>query len=260
MRNLETKSFRLLGVPIAATSMTSAIETVSSWVVRGARSKMVTFTTVHMLVEAARSPAFSAILEESDLNCPDGMPLVWCGRSKGESSIRRVCGPDFLPTFCKTTVDLKLRHFFYGGAEGVAENAVEHLLREIPELQVAGVYTPPFRSLTSDEDEDIVKFINSTAPDVIWVCLGCPKQEIWIFEHKNRLSAGVMLAVGLALDIVAGSRRRAPGMLRVVGLEWFYRLCQEPGRLWKRYLVYNSIFLYRLLIETLTQSGRELEL
>src|SRR5580658_9008726 len=116
MRNTETKRFRLLGVPIAATNMASAIDTVSSWIQRGTRGKMVTFSTVHMLVEADKSPVFSGILEKSALNCPDGMPLVWCGRSKCEKSIGRVCGPEFLPACGKATVDLKLRHCFYGGA------------------------------------------------------------------------------------------------------------------------------------------------
>ena len=216
---------------------------------------MVTFTNVHMLVEAGKSPDFFGMLEKSDLNCPDGMPLVWLGRYRADHSVRRVCGPEFLPAFCKATASMKLRHFFYGGAEGVAEKAVEELKRKIPDLQVAGFYTPPFRSLTLEEDESVVEYISSTAPDVIWVCLGCPKQEIWIAEHRYRLNASVLLAVGLALDIAAGTRQRAPRIIRTVGLEWCYRLWQEPRRLWKRYLVYNSVFLYRLLAETLEPAG-----
>lgn len=257
MERAEILRFRLLGVPVAATNMRAAIRTVASWIQQGDRGRMVTFTTVHMLVEAGKNPEFSRMLEKSDLNCPDGMPLVWCGWQKADKSIQRVCGPDFLPAFCKATAELRLRHFFYGGADGVAAKAVEELKRRIPGLQVAGIYTPPFRPLTPEEDERVVEYINSTKPDVIWVCLGCPKQEIWIAEHRYKLDVPVLLAVGLALDVAAGTKQRAPRVFHTLGLEWFYRLCQEPRRLWKRYLIYNSVFLYRLLAETVTSSGSE---
>jgi N-acetylglucosaminyldiphosphoundecaprenol N-acetyl-beta-D-mannosaminyltransferase len=253
-----TLHYRLLGVPVAATNMSSAIGAVSSWVRNGDRGRMVTFTTVHMVVEAGKNSRFAGILEESDLNCPDGMPLVWCGRRMGNTSIQRVCGPEFLPAFCEATVDMKLRHFFFGGAEGVAAQAVERLTLKIPDLCVAGVYSPPYRPLTAEEDAALVAHINSTRPDVVWVCLGCPKQEIWIAEHKDKLGVPVMLAVGFALEVAAGTRKRAPRIFQRLGLEWAHRLLQDPRRLWKRYLVYNSIFLYRLLTESLESSEEEL--
>ena len=115
--------------------------------------------------------------------------------------------------------------------------------------QVAGVYSPPFRVLSQDEDEAIVRTINAADPDVIWVCLGCPKQEMWMQSHKDRLNAKVLLAVGLAFEVIAGVRKRAPRVLRACGLEWLYRLFQEPRRLWRRYLVYNTLFIYRYLLE-----------
>lgn len=244
-----TSRFYLLGVPITATNMASAIRTVVSWIENGDRGRMVTFSTVHMLVEATKKPEFARLLQSSDMNCPDGMPLVWCGRKRGNKTIQRVCGPEFLPVFCAATAPRQFRHFFYGGAEGVAAKAVEKLRRTKPELQVAGIYTPPFRPLTPEEDEEVITYINSTNADLVWVCLGCPKQEVWITNHRHRLNASVLLAVGLALDIAAGSKQRAPWALRTLGLEWLFRLCQEPRRLWKRYLIYNSIFLYRLLSE-----------
>jgi N-acetylglucosaminyldiphosphoundecaprenol N-acetyl-beta-D-mannosaminyltransferase len=123
-------------------------------------------------------------------------------------------------------------------------------------MYIAGFYSPPFRPLTQEEDEEVVRLINAAKPDVVWVGLGCPKQEIWIDEHRNRLNVPVLLAVGQAIDIVAGTKRRAPRLLCTFGLEWLYRLYQEPRRLWRRYIVYNSIFLVKLLLEALQTPRR----
>jgi N-acetylglucosaminyldiphosphoundecaprenol N-acetyl-beta-D-mannosaminyltransferase len=257
MENSQVAQFRLLGVPVAAITMDAAIREVHSWIERGDRGRMVTFSTVHMLVEGIRSPGYFALLQKSDLNCPDGKPLVWYGRHKmGRKSVQQVCGPEFLPAFCQATAELNLRHFIYGGAEGVAAKAAALLQHKYPGVQIAGVYSPPFRALSAEEKEEVVRTINDARPDVLWVCLGCPKQEAWIDEFKAKLDVPVLLAVGLAIDILAGTRDRAPSILRAVGLEWFYRLCQEPRRLWRRYLIYNSIFVYRLLAEKLQPAGR----
>ncbi len=237
--------------------MSSAIGIIRSWIENGDRGRTVTFTTVHMLVEGMKNPGFFKILQRTNLNCPDGMPLVWYGRSRAGADVSRVCGPDFLPAFCAATQDMNLRHFFYGGAEGVAARAAAALKRAHPGMEIAGTLAPPFRTLTGEEKEEIVSTINAAGPDVVWVCLGCPRQEAWIDEFREKLNVPVLLAVGLAIDIVAGDKSRAPAPLRALGLEWFYRLCQEPRRLWRRYLVCNGIFLYHLLAEMLeTGSGR----
>lgn len=256
METSEFKRFHLLGVPVAATSMSAAIGAVCSWIERGDRGRMVTFSTVHMLVEGIKNPGFFKLLQKSDMNCPDGMPLVWFGRRKADTPLEQVCGPDFLPAFCAATEDKGFRHFFYGGAEGVAAKAALLLQQTNPGIQIAGTFSPPFRPLTTEEKDEIVLRINAARPDVVWVCLGCPKQEAWIDEFREKLDVPVLLAVGLAVDILAGTKTRAPKALRVLGLEWLYRLCQEPRRLWRRYLVYNSIFLYRLLSEELQLAGR----
>jgi N-acetylglucosaminyldiphosphoundecaprenol N-acetyl-beta-D-mannosaminyltransferase len=257
MKNSEVVHFRLLGVPIAATTMDAAIREVRSWIECGDRGRTVTFSNVHMLVEGIKSPGYFEVLQESDMNCPDGKPLVWYGRRKvGKKNVQQVCGPEFLPAFCEATAGLNLRHFFYGGGEGVAAKAAAILQQKIPGLQIAGVCSPPFRPLTLDEKEDVIRTINDSRPDVLWVCLGCPKQEAWINEFKARLDVPVLLAVGLAIDVLAGTRERAPSILRRLGLEWLYRLYQEPRRLWRRYLVYNSIFLYRMLAEALLPAPR----
>jgi N-acetylglucosaminyldiphosphoundecaprenol N-acetyl-beta-D-mannosaminyltransferase len=249
-QGLQMAQFRLLGTSIAGTNLPSAIRKVISWLQDGAKGKMVTFTNVHMLVEGLKNPGFARLLQKSDLNCPDGMPLVWYGRKKTGGDVERVCGPDFMPEFCAATAEMHLRHFFYGGDPGVAEKAAEKLQRRYPGMCIAGVYSPPFRALTTDEDAEVVRSINAAQPDVVWVCLGCPTQEIWIHEHRDKLNVPVLLAVGQALDIVAGTKSRAPRIMRIAGLEWAFRLYQEPRRLWKRYMVGNSIFLIRLLLET----------
>ena len=256
MERSEMARFRLLGAQIAGTNLPSAIRAVSSWIEQGEKGKMVTFSTVHMLVEGIRNPEFARLLQQSDLNCPDGMPLVWYGRKKAGKDVQRVCGPEFMPAFCAATAKMNLRHFFYGGGAGVAAQAAGELQRRNPGMYIAGFYSPPFRPLTQEEDEEVVRLINAAKPDVVWVGLGCPKQEIWIDEHRNRLNVPVLLAVGQAIDIVAGTKRRAPRLLCTFGLVWLYRLYQEPRRLWRRYIVYNSIFLVKLLLEALQTPRR----
>ncbi|MGH9600165.1 MAG: WecB/TagA/CpsF family glycosyltransferase [Terracidiphilus sp.] len=249
MQISEVQRFRLFGVPIAAADMSSAIQEVSSWIERGDRGRMVTFTNVHMLVESIRHPEFVRLMQRSDLNCPDGVPLVWCGRGLARKSLSRVCGPDFLPRFCEVTADKKLRHFFFGCGEGVAAKAAANLQKKFPGMQIAGVYSPPFRKLSAEEEEEVVQMINAARPHVLWVSLGCPKQELWVDRFRYRVDVPVLLAVGLAVDIAAGAKKRAPYFMRISGLEWLYRLCQEPRRLWRRYVIYNSIFVYHVLRE-----------
>ena len=208
---------------------------------------LVHFTTVHMLVESVLSKELSAMLRRADFNFPDGMPLVWLGRRAKKDEVERVCGPDFMPAFCKQTAQLGYRHFFYGGAPGTAEAVIAALQRETPDLEVAGYYCPPFRPLTPEEDKEVCARINASCADLVWVCLGCPRQEQWIAHHSGKLDAPVLLAVGAAFDFTAGRAKRAPTFIRDHGLEWLHRLVKDPRRLWRRYLIYNVFFLYLLL-------------
>ena len=241
--------FPLLASPVSSLNMTTAIQTVRNWIERGDQGRMVCFTTVHMIMEGFKNEGFRSLLASMDMNCPDGTPLVWAARLEGDKSISRVCGPEFMPTFCEATLDMKLRHYFYGGAPGVAQQVAMKLKERMPELQVAGVYTPPFGPVDEQLDRQITANINSSEADVVWVCLGCPKQELWMKAHKDKLNAKVLLSVGFAFDVVSGAKKRAPKILQSAGLEWVYRISQEPGRLWKRYLVTNSQFLYHYIRE-----------
>ena len=198
-----------------------------------------------MLTEAARSPIFFQMLVQMDMNCPDGMPLVWIGKYR-RRLIGRVAGPDFMPAFCQAISESGYRHFFFGGGDGVAEKVISSLRRSCPSLAVAGWYSPPFRPITQEEDQDIVRTINESNADIVWVCLGCPKQEIWMAEHRDRINVRLMLAVGMAFDVVAGDKERAPASFQVSGMEWMFRLMTDPKRLLKRYLYSNSFFLWTL--------------
>lgn len=239
------QSFDAFQVRISIRSFAESINQVLEWASDKARTRLVTFTNVHMLTEGYRSVSFHTIHRQMDLNCPDGMPLVWLGRLRGKQ-VARVCGPDFMLAFFANTFHNDLRHYFYGGKEGVSERLIAKLKIQNPSIQVAGCFVPPFRAISSEEDTAIVNRINESGADIVWVSLGCPKQEIWIHEHRDKLDAPVLIAVGLAFDIIAGDKMRAPKFLRDVGLEWFYRLLQEPQRLGSRYLKSNSLFLYML--------------
>ena len=248
------ESFQLLDVPVAKTTMTQAVTQVNSWVDEDSTGQVVTFTNVHMLVEARQDPKFAALLTTASMNCPDGTPLFWIGRHRHGYQVEQIAGPDFMSVFCEQSVTRGDRHYLYGGAPGVIEAAERTLLNLYPGIKIVGMYAPPFRTLTPEEDDAVCKSINASGADLVWVCLGCPKQEKWMFEHRLKLKAKVLLGVGQAIDILAGARTRAPALIRHAGLEWFYRLLREPRRLWKRYLSTNFFFIVWITHEVF--SGR----
>ena len=240
--------YPVLGVDVDAVQVQDAILKISSWIDSGTYGRYVAAANVHMIVEAVRNPDFKGILRNADMVVPDGMPLVWRGRRQGAVLPRRVYGPELMFEFCRATQDKGYRHFFYGGAPGVAERLATSL-SSLMRLEVAGMLSPPFKPLSATEDAELVKQINEVRPDILWVCLGCPKQERWMYTHREVLQVPVMVGVGQAFDIFAGTLRQAPVMMRENGLEWLFRLCIEPRRLWRRYLLYNSRFLYYSALE-----------
>lgn len=244
----------VLGVPVGATTVQRTVDLVNHWIAAGTRTRLVTFTNVHMIVEAQLRPEFHDILSRTDLNCPDGAPVFWLVKLQ-DGTAQKISGPDFMPTFCEQSVALGHRHFLYGGAEGVPEKAAEVLRSRYPGINIVGHHAPPFRDLSPEEAEDTVDLINQSQADVVWVSLGCPRQEWWLHEFGPKLNAKVVLAVGQATDILAGARSRCPTAMSAVGLEWVYRLVRDPRRLWKRYLVTNSLFLLLLLREKLTRQS-----
>jgi N-acetylglucosaminyldiphosphoundecaprenol N-acetyl-beta-D-mannosaminyltransferase len=182
---------------------------------------------------------------------PDGMPMVWINRLNGNSHVSRVYGPDFMKEVCRDGIEKQYKHFLYGGGEGVAEQLAAKLREKCPGIQIVGMYTPPFRALTEDEDRAIINQINASGADIVWVGLSTPKQEKWMARHLGRLHAPVMVGVGAAFDFHAGLKKQAPKFMQRTGLEWFFRLCTEPKRLWKRYAINNPLFCFYFAMQML---------
>lgn len=238
----------ILGVGISALTMDLALRVIDGWIARRER-RYVCVATVHSVMEAQRDPTLRAILNRSGLTTPDGMPLVWLSRRLGFPHVERVYGPDLLLALAEHGVERGYRHFFYGGAPGVADRLAARLAERFPGIRIAGTYTPPFRPLPPEADAAVVELINGLEPDIVWVGLGCPKQERWMAEHRERLDAPVLIGVGAAFDFLSGAKRQAPRWMQRSGLEWLFRLVQEPRRLGKRYLVYNPWFVLLVALQ-----------
>jgi len=249
--NLSTKTYSLLGMRVDAVQIPDTIARMEDWIGRREACHFVAVTDMHSVMEAQHDRGFKSMLMGADLVVPDGFPLVWLGRRKGFALRSRVCGPELMAAFCEQTARKACRHFFYGGAPGVADDLAVRFTARFPGLIVAGTYCPPFRELTPQEDREAVEAIESSRADVVWVGLGAPKQERWMFEHRERLSVPVLIGVGAAFDFHTGRVPRAPGWMRDHGFEWLFRLAMEPRRLWKRYLVHGSEFILLVALESM---------
>ena len=238
-------AFELLGIRINAAPFASVLERVLRAPESGERLA-IHFATAHTLVESQENEALRDALSRGLIQ-PDGMPLVWLGRAAGRP-VERVCGPDFMPALIEHGIRAGRTHFFYGGAPGVPEALAARLSARYPGLRVAGTLSPPFRTLSADEEASIIALINGAAPDYVWVGLGTPKQDLWLAANRSRLGASALLAVGAAFDLLAGRRRRAPRWMQRTGTEWIYRLAMEPRRLGTRYTRVNARFV-RLIVE-----------
>jgi N-acetylglucosaminyldiphosphoundecaprenol N-acetyl-beta-D-mannosaminyltransferase len=234
--------------------MEMAVHTIEDWIARR-ESQYVCVTGVHGIMESQRDEEVRRIHNAAGLVTPDGMPLVWLSRLMGFAHVERVYGPDLMLALCARSVTQGYRHFFYGGAPGVAEKLACRLQARFPTLQVAGTYAPPFRPLTPAEDAAVVRRINAVQPDIVWVGISTPKQECWMREHVGRLCTPVLIGVGAAFDFHAGVKRQAPRWMQQSGLEWLFRLLTEPRRLWRRYLLNNSGFVWLVLLQALRKSS-----
>jgi len=246
-RSVESPTrYQVIGTPIAAVTFEGALSLLADGPADGRRIH-VHFCTVHSLVEAVDDPVLhDAFAAPDSLALPDGMPIAWLGRAQGRS-VERVCGPDMMPALLDRSRANGSRHYFYGGAPGVADRLAERMKATYPGLAVVGTHSPPFRTLTAEEDAADAALINAARPDFVWVGLGAPKQDLWAARQRSHLDAAVVLAVGAAFDFHSGGLRRAPAWMQRFGLEWLYRLAAEPRRLARRYLVTNSRFLALLV-------------
>lgn len=232
----------VLGVHVSAVDPEVALAHVTSWV-EDRTPSYVCVTGVHGVMESQRDPSLTQIHNRSGLTVPDGVPLVWCCHYAGLRDARRVYGPDLMLAVLERAAERGWSCFFYGGAAGVPELLAERMSERFPGLRVAGAFSPPFRPLTDSEDADVVRRIQGSGADLVWVGLSTPKQERWMAAHRDRLDAPVLLGVGAAFDFHTGRVRQAPPWMQQRGLEWLFRLLVEPRRLWRRYLSNNPRFV-----------------
>jgi N-acetylglucosaminyldiphosphoundecaprenol N-acetyl-beta-D-mannosaminyltransferase len=248
----------VLGVGISVVSLESATDLVFE-AIRSKRKGYVCVTSVHGVIESQDCERFRSILNRSFLTTPDGMPVVWVGKWNGHTDIERVYGPDLMLSVCERGIAEGTTHYFFGGKEGVADLLAERLTERFPGLRVVGVYTPPFRPLSDEERRDLIDEMAELKPDCFWVGLSTPKQERFMHEFIEDLESTLMFGVGAAFDFHAGLVRQAPRWMQRSGLEWMFRLCMEPRRLWKRYLVNNTRFIGRMAARRLSVDRAELE-
>jgi N-acetylglucosaminyldiphosphoundecaprenol N-acetyl-beta-D-mannosaminyltransferase len=239
-----TEATLVLGSRIANLDYGGVTDRVARWIAEGS-SRYVCICPVHSLVTARWSRSHRQALEAADLNTADGMPVVWAQRLLGHRTASRVYGPTLMIRALERAEREGWRVAFYGGRDDRNQVLIDRLRRRFPDLQIVAVISPPFRKLSSEESDDLIRQLRDAKPDLVWVGLGCPKQERWMLEHSPSLPA-VMVGVGAAFDFHAGALRQAPAMLQRLGLEWAFRLAVEPRRLFKRYATTNPAYLMML--------------
>lgn len=235
------KTVPVLQASIDSLSWDTALSRIAGWAVTG-ESRYVCICNAHSVVTAGQDPAFGQAVAQADMATPDGAPVAWMIRKLGFKGQQRINGPDLMWKYCAQAAQRGESIYLYGGTADTLLALQARLAREFPRLKVAGAFSPPFRALTAEEDTAAVARINASGAGTVWVSLGCPKQELWMAAHRGRIHA-VMIGVGAAFDYHAGTIQRAPVWMQNAGLEWLHRLVSEPRRLWKRYLVTNTLFV-----------------
>lgn len=241
----EPSQIGVIGTPVTAAPFDVFIDVILGWA-RQHKSKFVCVANTHMLVEAYQKSDFGEVLKSADMVTPDGIPLVWMLKWMGIQTQNRVAGLDLMQALCRQASEQNISVFFLGSISTILQKMERRLQKEFPDLSIAGMEPLPFRPLTPEEDQALIQRVNESGAGLVMIALGCPKQEDWMAAHKNKLEA-VMIGLGGAFPVYAGLYRRAPIWMRTMGLEWFYRLIQEPRRLWKRYATTIPIFIYLAL-------------
>jgi len=220
------------------------IKFMEEWIIHKNFGNYIVISNANDAVTSKKSKEIQEATNNSSLSVPDGISLILLARLYGYPLKRRVYGFDLMNEFLSLSGKKGYSHFFYGSTDNTLEKLRLNLKKKMPNLKIKGFYSPPFRKLTEVEDKEIIEMINRASPDVLWVGLGCPKQQLWMYEHKDKLKIPVMVGAGAAFDFVAGTKSQAPRWMRDNGFEWLFRLVTEPKRLWKRYLIGNAIFLW----------------
>lgn len=249
----ERRLRRVLGAPIDAIDWEDALARIRLWA-QSRESRYVCICNVHSVVTAGQDGDFARVIAGADMATPDGAPVAWMLRRLGFAGQQRINGPDLMWKYCAQAAQRQESIFLYGSSEETLAILQQRLLTAFPGLHIAGAISPPFRVLSAEEDAADVARINASGAGTLWVSLGCPKQEKWMAAHRGRVNA-VMIGVGAAFDYHAGTVERAPLWMQQSGLEWLHRLASEPGRLWKRYLVTNTLFVLGALRQLIMRGG-----
>lgn len=241
----------LSDITIHPLTFAQAIDTLADWA-RGSTPRYVSTCTVYTLMRALEDEQIAVALNAADLVTADGMPLVWLQRRRGETFAERVYGPDLtLALLERLSGDITVSHYFLGGLDGVPALLVEALKARFPELAIAGAFSPPVAAVGDTADMTLAERVNASGASVVWVGLGSPKQDLWMHLYRPVLNAPLLIGIGAAFDFLSGTKVQAPKWMQTRGLEWLFRLYQEPRRLAKRYLVYNAKFIAAVIKERL---------
>ncbi len=255
MAEKKINKFCILGVKISAIDMNDACSLVEEAILRR-QKKYICVCPVSTIMECKRDEKVLMSVNSADLATPDGMAVVWIGKMLGYKNISRVYGPELMQGICGISVKNGYKNYLYGSSSNVLSKLREGLNKKYPGLIINGSFSPSFRQLTKEEDDRAVKDINGSNSDIVWVGLGSPKQDLWMYEHRNRINASVMIGVGAAFDFLAGVKPQAPRWIRNNGFEWLFRLITEPKRLWRRYLVDYPLFIYYILVGCLPKINK----
>ncbi|BBC24280.1 WecB/TagA/CpsF family glycosyltransferase [Pseudanabaena sp. ABRG5-3] len=247
----------LIVTPVSTLVFDEQINLMVSWA-KQKQSRMVCVANVHMLVEAWQNNQFASVLKQADLVTPDGMPLVWMLKLLGHKQAQRVAGMDIFQTVCQQAAIAQTSIFLLGSSPEVLDKISQRLKSQFPTIKIAGTESPPFRPLAPTVDMDMVNTINESGAGVLFVALGCPKQELWMNQHKDKIQA-VMIGVGGVFPVYAGILKETPKFMQNLGLEWLFRLCQEPKRLWKRYATTIPIFIWLMLKQIVFSSEKQIK-
>lgn len=237
-----TNKCNILGVNVSVVNMEETIRFITENL-EELKGTYICVSNVHTTIMSYEDKTYCAVQNHAAMVLPDGGPLSKVGKRLGYNTMERVTGPDLMERIFDSPDSKSRRHFFYGATEDTLNSLRQRLLERYPEIKIAGTYSPPFRKMTAEEDEQVIRMINAAGVDFVWVGLGAPKQEQWMWEHQGRID-GLMIGVGAGFDYHAGKIKRAPIWMQKHSLEWLYRLCQEPGRLFMRYFRTNIKFLY----------------
>ncbi|WP_224773380.1 WecB/TagA/CpsF family glycosyltransferase [Metabacillus idriensis] len=241
----QIKFGKIIETRISAINFNECVSLIEEWI-ENKVSNYVCICNTHSLVTASENQDFKNALDNAGLCTPDGVPLVWALKMYGYKGQERVDGPNLMLELCKKANDKEYKVFLYGGENERLKELKNKLEKKYRNLNIVGAISPPFRKLSKAEEDEYTKVINNSNADLIFISLGCPKQELWMYQKKNKIN-GVMLGVGAAFEFINGNIKRPPVILQKSGFEWLYRLISEPKRLWKRYLYNNPVYIYKFI-------------